>query len=115
MLELAADEGFDQMAAIVRQLRVADPKSELVSEEGINKLGYNLVGEKKYKKAIAVFQTNTRDFPKSANAYDSLGETQFKDGDLPHALENYRKALETDPKYPNAKAAAKFLEDHNQQ
>jgi TolA-binding protein len=115
MSELAADEGFDQMAAIVRQLRVADPKSELVSEEGINKLGYNLVGEKKYKKAIAVFQMNTRDFPKSANAYDSLGETQFKDGDLPHALENYRKALETDPKYPNAKAAAKFLEDHNQQ
>jgi TolA-binding protein len=101
--------------SVVRRLRVADPKSELVSEQGINKLGYNLVAEKKYKKAIAVFQMNTQDFPKSANVYDSLGETQFKDGDLPHARENYRKALEADPKYPNAKNAAKFLEDHNQQ
>jgi tetratricopeptide (TPR) repeat protein len=110
--EIAAAEGFDQVHDLVRKLREADPKSELVTEEGINKLGYTLVGDKKYKQAIAVFDMNTTDFPKSANAYDSLGETQFKDGDLPHALENYRKALEMDPKYPNAKAAAKFLEEH---
>ncbi len=113
--EIASVEGFDQVHNLVRKLREADPKSELVTEEGINKLGYTLVGSKKYKQAIAVFEMNTQDFPKSANVYDSLGETQFKDGDLPHALENYRKALETDPKYPNAKVAAKFLEDHNKQ
>jgi imidazolonepropionase-like amidohydrolase len=113
--EIAAAEGFDQVHDLVRKLREADPKSELITEEGVNKLGYALVGNQKYKQAIAVFQMNTQDFPKSANAYDSLAETQFKDGDLPHALENYRKALEADPKYPNAKAAAKFLEEHNKQ
>jgi cytochrome c-type biogenesis protein CcmH/NrfG len=55
---------------------------------------------------------NTEDFPKSANTWDSLGEALFKSGDTPHAVENYKKALETDPKYENAEAARKFLAEY---
>ena len=58
-----------------------------------------------------MLQMNTEDFPKSANTYDSLGEAQFKAGDVPHAVENYRKALEVDPKYANAEAAEKFVKE----
>lgn len=61
-----------------------------------------------------MFQMNAEDFPKSANTYDSLAEAQFKTGDLPHALENYRKALDVDPKYPNAREAEKFLKEKGQ-
>ncbi|MGZ4819953.1 MAG: amidohydrolase family protein, partial [Terriglobales bacterium] len=114
IVEIAIAEGFDQARVLVRKLRQADPKSALVSEEGINHLGYSLLGNKRYKEAIAVFQMNTEDFPKSANTYDSLAEAQFKAGDLPHALENYRKALDVDPKYPNAGAAAKFVKEKSQ-
>jgi tetratricopeptide (TPR) repeat protein len=111
IVEIATAEGFDQVRALVRKVRQADPKAKLVSEEGINHLGYSLLGKKQYKEAIAMFQMNTEDFPKSANTYDSLAEAQFKAGDLPRALENYRKALEVDPKYPNAGEAAKFLKE----
>lgn len=114
IVETATAEGFDQTHDLVRRIRQADPKSALVSEEGINHLGYSLLGKKLYKEAIAAFQMNTVDFPKSANAYDSLAEAQFKAGDLPHALENYRKALEVDPKYTNANEAAKFLKEQRQ-
>jgi Tfp pilus assembly protein PilF len=58
---------------------------------------------------------NTEDFPKSANSLDSLAEGQFDTGDLPHALENYRKALTMDPKYPNARAAEKFVKEKGSQ
>jgi cytosine/adenosine deaminase-related metal-dependent hydrolase len=114
IVEIATAEGFDQARALVRKARQADPKAKLVSEEGVNHLGYSLLGKKQYKEAIAMFQMNTEDFPKSANTYDSLAEAQFKAGDLAHALENYRKALEVDPKYPNAGEAAKFLKEKGQ-
>jgi tetratricopeptide (TPR) repeat protein len=109
--EIAAAEGFDNVHGLVKKLREADPKSTLVSEQGINRMAYDLLGGKRYKEAIAVFEMNTLDFPKSANTYDSLAEAQFKSGDLPHALDNYRKALNVDPKYPNAEEAAKFLKE----
>ena len=112
--EIAEADGFEQTHDVLRKLRQADPKSELVSETGINHLGYSLLGTKRYSEAIAVFQMNTQDFPKSANAYDSLAEAQFKAGDLPHALDSYRKALEVDPKYPNAKEAERFVKEKSQ-
>ena len=112
--EIVTAEGFDQARDLVRKLRQADRESGLVSEKGINKLGYSLLGKQRYKEAIAVFQMNTEDFPKSANAYDSLADAHFKAGDLPHALEDYRKALDVDPKYPNAKEAEKFLKEKGQ-
>ena len=113
ILEIATAEGFNHVRDVVHNVRQVDPKSALVSEQGINHLGYALLGNKRYKEAIAVLQMNTEDFPKSANTYDSLAEAHFKADDLPHALENYRKALEVDPKYPNALAAEKFLKERS--
>jgi imidazolonepropionase-like amidohydrolase len=114
IVEIASSEGFEQTHDLVKKIRQAVPKSGLVSEEGINHLGYSLLGKKLTKEAIAVFQMNTEDFPKSANTFDSLAEAQFNAGDLPHALENYRKALSVDPAYGNAKAAEKFLKEKGQ-
>jgi tetratricopeptide (TPR) repeat protein len=115
IVEIATAEGFDKAHDVVRKLRQADPKAALVSEQGINRMGYDLLGKREYKEATAVFKMNTEDFPKSANTYDSLAEAQFKAGDLPHAVENYRKALDVDPKYPNAEAAAKFVKEKSQE
>jgi tetratricopeptide (TPR) repeat protein len=77
-------------------------------------LGYELIGQKKYAEAVAFLRMNAEDFPKSANAYDSYAEALFDSGDVAHAVENYRKALEIDPKYGNAEAALKFVAEHGQ-
>ena len=114
MAEIMGSEGNDRARDLMRKLRQVNPKSGLVSEQGVNHMGYSLLGEKRYREAIAVFQINTEDFPKSANTYDSLAEAQFKGGDLPHAVENYRKALAVDPKYPNAKGAEQFVREKGQ-
>jgi hypothetical protein len=72
---------------------------KLATEADINNLGYQLLGEKKYDEAIALFRKNVKDYPNSLNVYDSLGEALAATGDKKGAIENYSKALSmsTDP------------------
>jgi len=78
-----------------------------VDEGGLNSLGYSYLMKGKLVEGTAILQWNVEQFPKSANAYDSLGEAFVRSGDGPQALANYKKSLELDPKNDNA---AKFIE-----
>ena len=59
----------------------------------MNTYGYQLIGEDKVDSAIVVFQKNVKDYPKSWNVYDSLGEAYATKGDKKKAREQYNKAL----------------------
>ena len=63
----------------------------------INSLGYYLLGLGEVDSAIEIFKFNTREYPNSANTYDSLGEAYLADGDTEKARENYEKSLQLDP------------------
>ena len=63
-----------------------------------NQGGYNLLSANKMQDAIFVFQLNTKLYPKSANAWDSLGEAYWKSKQPDKAVENYIKAMELDPR-----------------
>lgn len=65
----------------------------LATEADMNTYGYLLMGQGKVDSAIAVFRKNTRDYPKSWNTYDSLGEAYATKGEKQPAVENYSKAL----------------------
>ena len=69
------------------------------------------MGEKKLKESINVFRLNVLAFPKSANAYDSLGEAYLESGDKKAAIENYKKSLELDPGNENAREVLKKLSE----
>jgi hypothetical protein len=45
-----------------------------VEESTLNRLDYALLFSGQTQDAIAVFQRNVQEYPKSANVYDSLGE-----------------------------------------
>ena len=62
---------------------------------------------------IAVFRRNVAEFPKSSNVYDSLGEAYMKAGQKSHAIENYQRSLELDPKNKNAGEKLKELRQTN--
>ncbi len=72
---------------------------EIAGENDWNTYGYLLMGQGKMDSAIAVFRKNTKTYPKSWNAYDSLGEAYAKKGDKKQAIELYSKAhsLARDP------------------
>jgi tetratricopeptide (TPR) repeat protein len=70
-----------------------------------------LYGMKDVKKAIAFFAYNISNFPKSANAYDSLGEAFMIKGDKDQAIKNYKKSLKLDPNNQNATRMIRELKE----
>ena len=84
----------------------------LPSEGYVAGLGYRMLyGRKDVKKAIAIFEYNVSRFPKSANAYDSLGEAYVIKGDKNQAIENYKKSLKLDPNNQNAASRIRELKE----
>jgi len=112
--DVASKESVADLVQMLKTVQQNNPKAGLVSEYSINALGYGLMDKKLYQQAIAVLEMNTGNFPKSANAWDSLADAFSRFGDVPHALENYRKALEADATYSNADSAKKFIAEHAQ-
>jgi tetratricopeptide (TPR) repeat protein len=84
---------------------------EHLDEATLNSLGYMLLSFGKISDAIAVFQRNVQEFPKSGNVYDSLGEAYMKNGQKGLAIENYEKSLQLDPKNQNAIDTLKKLKE----
>jgi tetratricopeptide (TPR) repeat protein len=78
------------------------------SETEINAYGYQLIGLDKTDEAIEVFLLNTKQNPKSANCWDSLGEAYMKKGDNKKATESFKKALSLNPT-----AAVKLNSENN--
>lgn len=70
-------------------------------ETTLNAEGYRFLQEKKTKEAIEVFKRVVAEFPKSANAYDSLSDAYEADGNKEMAIEFAQKALEMLPNDPS--------------
>ena len=60
----------------------------------MNQIGYQILGNEEYAKAIEAFHANVKYYPNSNNVYDSLGEAYEKSGNLKLAAENYKIAVE---------------------
>jgi tetratricopeptide (TPR) repeat protein len=82
----------------------------LVTEVQLNTLGYRLLGLKRVPEAIEVFKLNVAAYPRSANAYDSLGEAYLTHGDREEAIRSYRRSLELNPQNANAVEKLRTLE-----
>jgi CubicO group peptidase (beta-lactamase class C family) len=92
----------EQAQLIVQRAKENNPLSDL-PEYSMNALGYRLLGQEKTSQAIEVFRMNTSLYPRSANAWDSLGEAYERAGEKSMAVSSYEQSLQLDPK--NAHAA----------
>ena len=68
----------------------------------LNAIGYNLLNDKKIKKAIEIFEFAVAENPKNANLYDSLGQAYFENNEYSKSILNYKKSLELNPKNKGA-------------
>lgn len=59
----------------------------------LNKLGYELLRGGKNNESIEIFKLATKEFPKNANLFDSLGEAYFANKLYDLALDSYKKAI----------------------
>jgi hypothetical protein len=78
-------------------------------ERDVNALGYRLAGSGHSEQAIEAFRINTRAYPRSANAYDSLGEALLDAGCRDAAIAAYRQALAVQPGFPPSAQALRRL------
>lgn len=60
----------------------------------INFAGYNALEKKDFATAIKIFESNVKNYPNKADAYDSLADGQEADGQLNKALESRNLAIE---------------------
>lgn len=72
-------------------------ESAILPERMINSLGYYLLNQKEYEKAVDIFSYNIKRFPKSFNAYDSLGEAYMIMGEKEKAIKYYKQAIKLNP------------------
>ncbi|GAA3595929.1 thioredoxin family protein [Flavivirga amylovorans] len=63
----------------------------------LNTYGYVLLSSNQPKKALYIFDLNTKIFPYKYNTYDSLGEACFMIKNYAEALKNYYKVLSIKP------------------
>lgn len=74
-----------------------------ISENGINTVGYELMGANKDEEALKIFKLNTEIYPSGFNAFDSYGECLMKLGKKAESLKAYKKSLALNPNNDNAR------------
>ena len=89
---------------------IKDSFFEMEEDFLLNRVGYDLLNEKRTKDAIEVFKVNTDLFPEIANAWDSLAEAYAADGQKELAIRFYEKAIEVNPQSPAADNSRRMLE-----
>lgn len=109
LLSTIMQKGINAAFAQYRELKSKQFNSYNFAQNELNSLGYELINRGKIKEAIEIFKLNIADFPNSGDTYDSLAETYLRIGEKELALKFYKKALEVNPNYPNAKAATEVV------
>lgn len=97
----AAFAGFERMKADRQQFELREGE--------LNDLGYQLLRSGEARGAIEIFKANVKEFPGSANVYDSLGEAYAADGQIDLAIENYARSVELNPKNEDGRKALQDL------
>ncbi len=96
-------KGIEQAKILIKESKFD------LSEVDLNAKGYEMIKRGFYTKAIDLFTLEILSFPKSYDAYDSLGEAYMMDGQMNNAIDNYKKSLELNPENTNAKEKLKEL------
>lgn len=98
------DQGAEALNQTFLQLNQKENANRMNLEAAINDVGYQLINQRRLQKALAMFQFNTIKFPKSANAFDSLGEVYLMRNEFELAETHYKKAIALGGTNGNAKS-----------
>ena len=111
-LRAAAAEGDTaKVLATLRDWRLRWPERWGRSDEReINRLGYELLQDRRLPAAVAVMRANTVAYPRSANTWDSLAEVLLEAGDAAGAAAACRAALAIDPNLESPRAMLARIE-----
>ncbi|HTR24940.1 MAG TPA: tetratricopeptide repeat protein [Terriglobales bacterium] len=109
MLEQLYMERTDPVCVMwsYRQFRKAYPNVN--TEAGVEFIGYQMAKMRDFNGAVELLSANAMDYPMSASAQFGLGRAYRAAGDVEHAREHFRKALEIDPHFKKANEGLEAL------
>jgi tetratricopeptide (TPR) repeat protein len=96
MYNTIKERGINVALNMYDSLKAANDTTYDFAESELNTLGYQLVSETKFNDAIAIFKLNTTSYPKSSNAFDSLGDAYVAVRDKDDAIKSYQTAIDLD-------------------
>lgn len=102
-----------EMGKTEEAAKIMNDAMTIATEAELNTYGYQLLNTSQQDKAIEVFVLTTKRFPKSANAFDSLGEAYFTKGDQKNAVANFKRSLGMNPPENVKLNSEKFLKQMN--
>jgi CubicO group peptidase (beta-lactamase class C family) len=88
--------------------KLKSKNSTLYFEDVLNMIGYTLMNTDRLNDAIKVFEFNLEENPKSFNAFDSLAEGYFNNGQLEISKQNYQKSFQLNQENTNAQEMTKI-------
>jgi tetratricopeptide (TPR) repeat protein len=102
---LAALEAEDAPALAELWTGAGEDRARLAPyvEDRLNELGYRHLRASRLEQALAILRRNTELFPRSPNAWDSLGEVLWRLARPDEAIAAYERTLELDPGHENAR------------
>ncbi len=110
LMPLILENKFDVAEKLYRQNLERVKGIEKIKASEINSYAYSFLEHRRNKVAIKLFRFAIQLFPNNANAYDSLGEALFKDGQTQEAAAMYKRSLQLNPENQGAKEFLKKLE-----
>jgi len=103
-------QGYDHAADIAKEMKQKDSGFNL-PEDDVNDLGFILMRDDKKKEAVEIFKYNLDAYPKSDNAYDSVGQAYAALGEKELAIQNFKRSIELNPKNTWSAERIKKLEE----
>lgn len=92
-----------------RTLKREQPRAHSIREDELNRIGYELLKDKKMVEALAIFQLNTEFYPEGFNTWDSLAEYYMNAGDKTKAIKYYKQSIALNPNNENGKKMLRQL------
>jgi len=90
-------DGIDVGVKKFYKMKEAGADKYTFDEKEFNSVGYAFLYYKKVDHAIAIFELNVKEYPKSWNVYDSLGEAYMAAERYDESIKNYQMALNLNP------------------
>ncbi len=110
LMKTIGEKGIEAALAQYRDVKAKEAKTYDFREPELNRLGYQLLGQRKLKEAIEIFKLNVAEYPRGFNTYDSLGEAYMIAENTDLAIQNYKKSAELNPQNTAALEMVKRLE-----
>jgi len=95
---IVKEKGIAAAITEYHQQRTELIKSYDISEGALNDYGYGLMNGKKTNEAVEIFKLIVKEFPNSANAWDSFAEANMLAGNKDIAIKYYEKSIELNPR-----------------